>query len=168
VNWSATNSRATSNHSSQEDEATPESKTHDDDNLSSPESAPISATEYPPQVLSAPLKFVPTDEWLSAAKQTFPLLTCISLINFLKVQLQELGIDVEAQERVMAYIRGNTLVGVLPVPHPIVVRKYLPNGQTQSWFTSYLYSVIFAHNMKPKLFEENLVKNFSVGTSYTC
>lgn len=35
------------------------------------------------------------------------------------------------------------MVGLLPVPHPIVVRKYNPNEFTNLWFTTFTWGVIF-------------------------
>lgn len=40
-------------------------------------------------------------------------------------------------------IRRISVVGILPVPHPIVVRQYQQNEQTRLWFTSYLWGVVF-------------------------
>ena len=40
-------------------------------------------------------------------------------------------------------ISSTTLVGVLPVPHPIIVRKYIPNMFTDAWFKTFLYGIIF-------------------------
>jgi frataxin-like iron-binding protein CyaY len=37
-------------------------------------------------------------------------------------------------------------VGLLPVPHPIVIRKYQANAYTNVWFSAYLWGVIFLRN----------------------
>jgi len=37
----------------------------------------------------------------------------------------------------------HTLVGLLPVPHPILCRKYQPSRHTSAWFTTFLWGVIY-------------------------
>jgi hypothetical protein len=39
-------------------------------------------------------------------------------------------------------------VGLLPVPHPIVIRKYQANQYTSLWFTAFLWGVIFLRNQR--------------------
>lgn len=56
------------------------------------------------------------------------------------------------------------MVGLLPVPHPIVIRKYQPNKYTCLWFTVYTWGVIFMHNQELNLFESELIKLFVVQT----
>ena len=34
------------------------------------------------------------------------------------------------------------MVGLLPVPHPIVIRNYYPNAYTDLWFCSYMWGVL--------------------------
>ena len=41
------------------------------------------------------------------------------------------------------FLRKQTLVGLLPVPHPIIIRTYLPNAYTSIWFTSYIWGTVF-------------------------
>jgi len=47
------------------------------------------------------------------------------------------------ESALLTLISQTTLVGVLPVPHPIVVRKYIPNHFTNLWFSTYLSGVVF-------------------------
>ena len=50
---------------------------------------------------------------------------------------------------------NNTLVGILPLPHAIVMRKYEPNAKTNTWFTTLLFGAIFTHsNRKLPIFED--------------
>jgi hypothetical protein len=54
-------------------------------------------------------------------------------------------------------------VGILPVPHAIVIRKYQPNKFTSLWFTAFMWGVIFLHNQTaPKLFDGKGVRLFMV------
>ena len=47
---------------------------------------------------------------------------------------------------ILGFIRSMTMVGLLPVPHAIVVRKYQPNTFTSLWFTAFLWGVVFLQN----------------------
>ena len=55
-------------------------------------------------------------------------------------------------------------VGLLPVPHPIIIRKYQPNRYTCLWFTAFQWGVIFMHNQVVPLFDGKKVKLFMVQT----
>jgi hypothetical protein len=50
------------------------------------------------------------------------------------------------QEKIVDYLRKTTLVGILPVPHPILIRHYAPNKQTQTWFNHFLWGVVYIRN----------------------
>jgi hypothetical protein len=66
------------------------------------------------------------------------------------------------EAQVLEFIHRTTMVGLLPVPHPIgppplplppslpltrlVIRKYQPNKYTSLWFTAFMWGVIFMHN----------------------
>lgn len=73
--------------------------------------------------------------------------------------------NVLEEERVLDFVRRTTMVGLLPVPHPIVIRKYQPNRYTSLWFTAFLWGVIFMHNQEIPLFDGNTVKLFVVQIS---
>ena len=53
-------------------------------------------------------------------------------------------------------------VGLLPVPHPIVIRKYQPNRHTNMWFTTFLWGLVFLRNQENPLFDGSKIKLFSV------
>ena len=63
---------------------------------------------------------------------------------------------------VLEFVRRTTMVGLLPVPHPIVIRKYQPNRYTCLWFTAYLWGTIFMHENQPALFDGRSVSLFMV------
>ena len=54
------------------------------------------------------------------------------------------------------------MVGLLPVPHPIVIRKYHPNQFTNLWFTTYLWGVIFIQNQDRALYDGGSIKLFRI------
>lgn len=47
---------------------------------------------------------------------------------------------------ILNFLSNTTMVGLLPVPHPIVIRKYTPNLFTGLWFTAFLWGVMFLEN----------------------
>ena len=84
-------------------------------------------------------------EPLSEVKN-FPIETLTRLLNYLEPRLEEVcrrnegNID-DAQ--VVELIRKISVIGILPVPHAIVIRQYAVNDQTRLWFTSYLWGTVF-------------------------
>ena len=71
-------------------------------------------------------------------------------------------------------------VGLLPVPHPILVRKYHSNSNTQVlhpsaanialrplpahqiWLTTYIWGIIYLRNQDPLLFDSAQVRLFRI------
>jgi hypothetical protein len=108
--------------------------------------------------------FTPTQEWLDSVKGELPLNTIMRLIKYLGPQLEEISAADTAvdEKRVLDFIQVHllpmsfsvhflksdnyffrrmqrtTLVGLLPVPHPIVIRKYQPNRYTSLWYKLYI------------------------------
>jgi hypothetical protein len=77
----------------------------------------------------------------------------VGLLDPMKKLVEYLGprIGEECEQRegeigdqdVKLMIRKISLVGILPVPRPIVVRHFHMNEQTRLWFTSYLFGIVF-------------------------
>ena len=63
---------------------------------------------------------------------------------------------------ILNYLKSLTLVGLLPVPHPIVIREYQRNDATSSWITGYMWSVIFIRGQKLPMFDGASIKLFTV------
>ena len=51
--------------------------------------------------------------------------------------------DVKSELEILAYLKNGTLVGLLPVPHPIIIRKYQASEATELWFHTYIWGVIY-------------------------
>ncbi|GMH60440.1 hypothetical protein TrRE_jg8536, partial [Triparma retinervis] len=68
------------------------------------------------------------------------------------------------EEDILDLLRNTTLVGLLPVPHPIVIRQYRQNDWTGTWLTAYLWGVIFLRNQKLPIFDGDSIKLFQVTT----
>lgn len=47
------------------------------------------------------------------------------------------------ESEILKFLQHGTLVGLLPVPHPILIRKYQANAGTNHWFRTYLWGVIY-------------------------
>jgi hypothetical protein len=61
-----------------------------------------------------------------------------------------------------SYLQKTTLVGVLPVPHPVIVRQYMPNTVTDAWIQAYLWSLIFQRMFPSGMFDTKCVRLFPV------
>lgn len=105
-----------------------------------------------------------TSEWISSWKSKLPLQTLMRLlqvlgnqiiyfivINLLKLisnlvpQVEKICIDkgLTDESEILKFLQNGTLVGLLPVPHPILIRKYQPNLGTIMWLKTYMWGVIY-------------------------
>lgn len=73
----------------------------------------------------------------------------------------ELGKPVDERE-ISQYLKSTTMVGLLPVPHPIVIRKYQPNHFTGLWFTAYLWGIVFLRCQTLPLYDGQTIRLFTV------
>jgi hypothetical protein len=125
----------------------------------------ISITRSRVVVASDP-HFTPTQAWLDEWKKALPLGTVLRLLEHMLPHVRALcdgGADDD--DRILAFIGSNTLVGVLPVPHPILIRKYQHNAATASWFRTYVFGIVFVRNVQPAIFYGTNVRLFSVALS---
>mmetsp|Transcript_19013 Transcript_19013/g.31170 ORF Transcript_19013/g.31170 Transcript_19013/m.31170 type:complete len:747 (-) Transcript_19013:439-2679(-) len=133
-----------------------------------PGTLPNPAENAGSSVQQAVQQFVPTAEWLNTWRPKLPLQTIIRLIRTLLPQVEdfckrnEKDGNVVDESMVVEFIQKTTMVGLLPVPHPILMRKYQANQYTGLWFTTYLYGVIYLRNQSPALFDGNTVKLFTI------
>jgi len=99
--------------------------------------------------------WTPTEAWLNGLKRKMPLQTIQCLIDYLapRIQAHCKNHDVTDQGEILRYLRQTTMVGILPVPHPIVIRTYQANGDTSKWFTSYVWGVIFTRSQRMPLYD---------------
>jgi hypothetical protein len=63
-------------------------------------------------------------------------------------------------DQVVDFIRKNTLVGLLPVPHRIVVRLFRPNTTTDWQVSALLWSQVYVQQLTPPLFVGTDVRMF--------
>jgi hypothetical protein len=60
-----------------------------------------------------------------------------------------LGRPWNSEDAVIKYLAGGTLVGLLPLPGPIMVRRYKPTPQTRLWMTVQLWGLIYLSHLHP-------------------
>eukprot|EP00922_Rhytidocystis_sp_ex-Travisia-forbesii_P051311 GHVS01076171.1.p1 GENE.GHVS01076171.1~~GHVS01076171.1.p1 ORF type:complete len:784 (-),score=101.79 GHVS01076171.1:124-2475(-) len=102
----------------------------------------------------------PTPEWFDDWKSKLPLQTITRLIHCLlpmvETECAEKGLV--DQSEVLEFLQRTTMVGLLPVPHPIIIRNYQPNAYTALWFTSYMWGVIFSRAQTLSIFDWRKIK----------
>ncbi|XP_065899919.1 protein HID1-like isoform X2 [Dysidea avara] len=108
--------------------------------------------------------FVPTAEWLNNWKSKLPLDTLMKLLQILVPQVDKMCKDneVSSEQAILDYLKNGTLVGLLPVPHPIIVRSYRQNISTDLWFHTYIWGVIFVRSTSPPIWMDTKLQLFQV------
>lgn len=94
----------------------------------------------------------PTAEWLESWRQRLPLHTLLRLIAALGPPVAALCQGPYIDDRsILALIQRSTMVGLLPVPHRIVVHLFRSNDATDRQVTALLWSLIYVRNVLPPL-----------------
>jgi len=104
--------------------------------------------------------WTPTAAWLASWKKKMPLQALTCLIDYLAPEIEAMckENDVTDQDEVLNYLKRTTMVGILPVPHPIVIRTYQASSYTAMWFTSYMWGVIFTRSQRLPLYDWKKIK----------
>ncbi|GFR81357.1 protein HID1-like isoform X1 [Elysia marginata] len=130
---------------------------------------PKSPTEVPRMPLprsssTGPGQWVATPEWVQSWKQKLPLQTIMRMLQVLVPQVEKICIDkgLTDETEILKFLQHGTLVGLLPVPHPILIRKYQANSGTTMWFRTYLWGVIYLRNVDPPIWYDTNVKLFEI------
>lgn len=110
--------------------------------------------------------WISTEEWLHATIGSMPTFALKRMLDFLNSEMQtqkdKYG-GVMHEGDLLDFISRNTLVGILPVPHPIVMHRYQPNGFTALWFTTFLWSTVFLSiGREISLIDANKIKLFNI------
>ncbi|XP_065659802.1 protein HID1 isoform X2 [Hydra vulgaris] len=108
--------------------------------------------------------FVPTVDWVYSWKQKLPLQTIMRLLQVLVPQVEKICIDkgLTDESEIIKFLQHGTLVGLLPVPHPILIRKYQANSGTQLWFRTYMWGIIYLRNIDPPIWYDTDVRLFEI------
>jgi hypothetical protein len=112
--------------------------------------------------------FHPTEAWLREVKESLPTETVSRLLQHLVPVVDDIVSNKQGvvdEQHILDVLNEITMVGLLPVPHPIVIRKYQPNQYTALWFTAFLWGVIFLRNQDLPLFDGQCVELFHVSVN---
>ncbi|XP_026285011.1 protein HID1 isoform X2 [Frankliniella occidentalis] len=109
-------------------------------------------------------QWVPTAEWVRSWKSKLPLQNIMRLLQILVPQVEKICIDKDLtdESEILKFLQHGTLVGLLPVPHPILIRKYQTNAGTIAWLRTYMWGVIYLRNVDPPIWYDTDVKLFEV------
>jgi len=110
-------------------------------------------------------RFTPSESWLAELRSSLPLETVNRLLQHLVPVVDEMcdcqnGVVDETE--ILEVFKDITMVGLLPVPHAIVIRKYQPNQYTSIWFTAFVWGVVFLRCQQPPIFDVECIQLFQV------
>ncbi|KAL6477143.1 hypothetical protein MHYP_G00156420 [Metynnis hypsauchen] len=113
---------------------------------------------------SAATYWNPTPEWVLSWKSKLPLQTIMRLLQVLVPQVEKICIDkgLTDESEILKFLQHGTLVGLLPVPHPILIRKYQANSGTAMWFRTYMWGVVYLRNVDPPIWYDTDVRLFEI------
>ncbi|KAJ3328269.1 cell wall biogenesis protein, partial [Blyttiomyces sp. JEL0837] len=96
-------------------------------------------------------KFQPTMEWFNYWKSHLRLSVLITLVDALGPPIEALCIEkgVNDDKKVIEYLQSGTLVGLLPIPHPLFTRRFTYTEAVRIWFMSYMWGCIFMKSANP-------------------
>lgn len=114
--------------------------------------------------LSEGANWAPTPEWVESWKNKLPLQTVMRMLQVLVPQVEKMCIDkgLTDESEILRFLQNGTLVGLLPVPHPILIRRYQANPGTAMWFRTYMWGVLYLRNTEPAIWFETDIKLFQV------
>uniref|UniRef100_A0A3Q2CV89 HID1 domain containing n=1 Tax=Cyprinodon variegatus TaxID=28743 RepID=A0A3Q2CV89_CYPVA len=97
-------------------------------------------------------------------KTRLPLQTIMRLLQVLVPQVEKICIDkgLTDESEILRFLQHGTLVGLLPVPHPILIRKYQANAGTAMWFRTYMWGVIYLRNVDPPIWYDTDIRLFEI------
>jgi hypothetical protein len=109
-------------------------------------------------------EWTPTPEWVQSWKSRLPIQTIMRMLQVLVPQVEKMCIDrgITEEPEILKFLQNGTLVGLLPVPHPILIRKYQTNAGTTVWFRTYMWGVIYLRNIEPGIWYDTNVQLFEI------
>lgn len=105
-----------------------------------------------------------TSNWAYSWKNRLPLQTIMRLLQVLVPQVEKICLEKQISDEndILKFIKSGTLVGLLPVPHPILIRRYQTNLGTNRWLQTYTWGVIYLRNSDPPIWFDTDVKLFEI------
>ncbi|RUS19921.1 high-temperature-induced dauer-formation protein-domain-containing protein [Endogone sp. FLAS-F59071] len=93
--------------------------------------------------------FVPTEDWVSTWLPKLPLATVLTLLNHLVPQVEDLCStqSLTTDGQVLEFLRSATLVGIVPPPHSVQVRRFLWGEALVIWFRSLLWGQAYVASL---------------------
>ncbi|XP_069373964.1 LOW QUALITY PROTEIN: protein HID1b [Paralichthys olivaceus] len=103
-------------------------------------------------------------DWVLSWKAKLPLQTIMRLLQVLVPQVEKICIDkgLTDESEILKFLQHGTLVGLLPIPHPILIRKYQANAGTAMWFRTYTWGVIYLRNLDPPIWYDTDIRLFDI------
>ncbi|XP_060951430.1 protein HID1b isoform X1 [Limanda limanda] len=107
---------------------------------------------------------VANPDWVLSWKAKLPLQTIMRLLQVLVPQVEKICIDkgLTDESEILKFLQHGTLVGLLPIPHPILIRKYQANAGTAMWFRTYTWGVIYLRNLDPPIWYDTDIRLFDI------
>mmetsp|Transcript_4257 Transcript_4257/g.4675 ORF Transcript_4257/g.4675 Transcript_4257/m.4675 type:complete len:466 (-) Transcript_4257:46-1443(-) len=104
----------------------------------------------------------PTNAWLNQWRSSLPSAAILKFISVVEPEVNAMVTGSASDEvAIISYLKKTTLVGLLPVPHPILIRRYKPNLATLLWFHSYMWGIVVVRNLSLGIFLSK-IKLFSL------
>ncbi|XP_003961150.1 protein HID1b isoform X2 [Takifugu rubripes] len=121
-------------------------------------------TSGQPSAISASAPWSANPDWVTSWKVKLPLQTIMRLLQVLVPQVEKICIDkgLTDESEILNFLQHGTLVGLLPVPHPILIRKYQANAGTAAWFRTYMWGVIYLRNVDPPVWYDTDIRLFEI------
>jgi Dyggve-Melchior-Clausen syndrome protein len=101
----------------------------------------------------------PSEDWFKDWHEKLPMTPMERMIEAIVPRMtaaQEknaaAGLSPLSEQQMMAVVQRDSLVGILPVPHPILLRRYEPNDHTAAWFSSFFWGLVFRRALQPPMF----------------
>ncbi|KAJ3305541.1 cell wall biogenesis protein [Kappamyces sp. JEL0829] len=118
--------------------------------------------------------FRPSPSWFNEWKSRLPVQVLSTLVETLGPQVESFIIhnDLSVDTKVAAYLSAQTMVGVLPQPHPIITHSFIYSPAMHSWITAYLWGSFYMASLEtpnaetaklcPSIFGGTKVKLFGI------
>ncbi|GMH90518.1 hypothetical protein TrST_g8996 [Triparma strigata] len=106
----------------------------------------------------------PGEGFMEVINQTIQLATIDRLLGALAPKIDKFAVTsngVVDEQDLLDYIKKQTLVGILPVPHAIIIRKY--EGGSGEWLRCYLWGIVFL-KVKWPVWDGGQIRLFKVNT----
>ncbi|RIA98985.1 high-temperature-induced dauer-formation protein [Glomus cerebriforme] len=89
--------------------------------------------------------FVPTEDWVSSWHSHLPLGTILILLGELIPKIEAICVSqsINSDQPVLEFLRKITMVGILPPPQSILIRKFQWSEASVVWFSSLLWGQIY-------------------------